>query len=571
MVGRFALCVALAALLAGCQPQSENRAGTDPATTNTPAPSGAAATLPPGLQFVDVAPLAGVVWTQQNGEAAGHLSMLESFGSGCAISDFDRDGQPDLFFAGGGRFDEGPSIHPVPMALFRQFSTWVFQPCADPARLSPIRHYHHGVWLADSNEDGFDDLLLTGWGGLQLFLNQGDGTFLDVTGLCGLDDDLWSLAAAWADLNGDQVLDLFIGHYVDWSFSNHPVCLDARTKRATICDPTVFQGLPCRAYLANGDGTFREAGDELGLQKLGKTLGVVTVDLNDDRRPEIYVANDTLPNFLYESQPDGTYREVAIEAGVALGETGVSDGSMGVEVCDLNTDGLFDFWVANYESQTFAYYRNVGQSFFMHSSRAFGVTAVGSDAVGFGTVVFDADLDGDQDIFCANGHIWPPDGPADRRQFPYLFENSNSRRLENVASQAGQYMSVRHLGRGAAQGDIDSDGRVDLVVTHTNEPVSLLRNDSASGQGISVELIGTQSPRDGTGAMIEVESDGVKQRSVVSGGGSYLSTSERRRVFGLGTAESAQRITVHWPAGGTTTVEDVRAPTRLKIFEKKNW
>lgn len=517
--------------------------------------------------FTDVAKQAGVEWVQQNGESASHYSMLESFGSGCAIDDFDRDGLLDLYFAGGGKFGEDNAILPVPIALYRQVADWSFRMVTEDAGLTPSRHYQHGVWSADMNEDGFGDILLTGWGGLQLFQNQGDGTFRDVTETSLLNDNLWSLAAAWVDLNGDQILDLFVGHYVDWSFANHPRCKDPRTSRRTICDPPTFHGLPCRVYVANGDGTFRDGGKELGISGIGKTLGIVTVDLNNDSRPEIYVANDTLPNQLYESQPDGTYRESAIENGVALGETGASDGSMGVDVADLNNDGLFDLWVANYENQTFALYRNLGHNFFMHSSRAMGVTAVGAEAVGFGTVAFDADLDGYTDIFCANGHIWPPDAPGDRRQLPYLFENDGGRRFKNVAPSSGIYLQERHLGRGAATADLNRDGSPDLVVTHTNEPVAILRNDSAGKNWISIQLIGTASPRSGIGAVAEVISGGIRQKSVVKGGGSYLSTSDRTLVFGLGAAEIAETVIINWPSGGETRLKAVPAGTRLVAKE----
>jgi hypothetical protein len=521
----------------------------------------------PGIRFVDVAEASGVVWTARNGEEAGNFAMLESFGTGCAIDDYDRDGQLDLWFAGGGDFGPGHEILPRPVGLFRQVSPWRFVPVASAAGLEPIQHYNHGVWTADIDEDGFPDLLLTGWGGLQLFRNQGDGTFVDDTTNSGLNDKMWSLAAGWADLNRDQVLDLFVGHYVDWSFENHPACIDARSHQRDVCAPDRFQGLPCRVYLANGDGTFRDASVEMGVHELGKTLGVVIADLNGDFQPEIYVANDTLPNHLYVSQPTGVYQEAGISNGVAFGETGSSDGSMGVELADLDRDGSLDLWVANYENQVFAFYRNQGADNFVHSSRAYGVTAVGSEAVGFGTVALDADGDGYQDVFCANGHVHAPTLPDERRQKPYFFWNDHGKRLRNVADQVGDYFVHRHLGRGAARADLDADGRPDLAVVHTNEPVALLQNRTAAANWLTVELIGRTSPRSAIGARVAVVAGGVRQVGLIVGGGSYLSTSERTIHFGLGEASAVESLEVRWPSGTVTKLTSVAGGQRLRLVE----
>jgi hypothetical protein len=559
-VAALALVAACAAWVSGCAPAP---APTVPAKTS-PA---TAADKDPGIRFVDVAESSGVNWVARNGEEAGHFAMLESFGTGCAIDDYDRDGQLDLMFAGGGSFGSRQEILPVPMGLFRQLAPWKFAPAARAAGLESIRHYHHGVWTADIDEDGFSDLLLTGWGGLQLFRNQGDGTFIDDTANSGLNDELWSLAAGWADLNRDQVLDLFVGHYVDWSFKNHPTCIDVRLNQRNVCSPDQFQGLPCSVYLGNGDGTFREAGVELGVHGVGKTLGAVIADLNGDLQPDIYVANDTLPNQLYLSQPSGVYREAGIATGVAFGETGASDGSMGVELADLDRDGNPDLWVANYENQTFALYRNLGNDNFVHSSRVFGVTAVGAEAVGFGTVALDADGDGYQDVFCANGHVHAPTLPTERRQKPYFFWNDHGKRLRNVADRAGEYFRQRHLGRGAARGDLDLDGAPDLVVAHTNAPAAVLRNATPVANWLAVELIGRTSPRSAIGARVTIVAGGVQQIGLIAGGGSYLSTSDRTILFGLGAAASVESVEVLWPAGSVTKVGSVRGGQRLRVIE----
>ncbi len=522
------------------------------------------------IKFVDVAESSGVLWVGRNGEESGHFSILETFGAGTAIDDYDRDDKLDLFFAGGGEFGQNENILPVPMALYRQISDWKFVSVTGDARLYPIRHYHHGTWTVDFDEDGYTDLLLTGWNGLQLFHNQGDGTFADITDNSGLIDPLWSVAAGWGDFNRDQILDVYVGHYVDWSFQNNPTCIDLKTELRNPCDPNRFHGLPCTVYLGNGDGTFRDASSELGVHEVGKALGVVIVDLNQDGQSDIYVANDAVPNQLYLSQPSGHYKEVGIECGVALGESGSSDASMGVDVADLDGDGKLDLWVANYEDQTFALYRNLGNDAFTHASRSMGITAVGSFAVGFGTVVFDVNGDGYSDIFCANGHVWAPHATPDRRQLPYLFLNDRGKKFRNIAPQVAGYLGQRHLGRGAAVGDLDGNGTPDLVVTHTNEPASILRNDTPISNWLSVRLIGRTSTRSAIGARVTIRAGGHEQIGLVKGGASYISTSDRAIYFGLGNASSVVSITVAWPSGQTTVLKEVASNQRLTLIETKD-
>ena len=523
--------------------------------------------LATGIRLVDVAALSGVTWVGKNGEEAKKYAFLQTVGTGCGIDDYDGDDKLDLFFAGGGRFGSGREILPAPIGLYRQIAPWNYLSVASLAGLEPIRHYNHGTFSADMDNDGFTDLLITGWGGLQLFQNRGDGTFADVTEHSGLSDSLWSTAAGWADLNRDSVLDLYIGHYVDWSFDNDPICIDPKLKERNLCAPTDFQGLKCTAYLGNGDGTFRDASIELGIQEVGKVLGMVIADVNGDLQPDLYIANDALPNHLYVSQPSGRYREAAIEYGVALGETGASDGSMGVEIGDLDRDGKIDIWVANYEQQSFAFYRNLGNELFTHASRPFGITAVGTLAVGFGTVILDADGDGFSDIFCTNGHVWAPNSVLDRRQQPYFFWNDHGKKFRNIAPEATGYLREKHVGRGAATGDLDSNGTPDIVVAHTNEPVAVLRNETNIPNWLEVKLVGRVSPRSAIGARVTLTTTEGTQIGLVKGGGSYLSTSNRTLLFGLGSADVVKSLVVSWPSGKTTELTGVKTRQRLTLIE----
>lgn len=553
----------------GCQPNQKATpppaAPSDSFLSKSTLSSSVTPTL--AIQFSDVAPSAGINWIPQNGEAAGYYTLLESLGSGCAIADYDQDGLLDLFIAGGGTFGRNREILPVPIALYRQTGIWQFTSVEISAQLTPIRHYHHGAVTADFDDDGFPDLLITGYGGLQFFRNQGDGTFVDVTTAAQLDDTMWSSAAAWGDLNLDGVLDLFVGHYANWSFENHPTCVHGATRQRNICAPSSFQGLPCLVYVGNGDGTFRRASEELGIDQAGKTLGVVMADLDDDGQLDVYVANDTTPNHLYERQSSGVFKEVGLISGVALGDTGEPDGSMGVDVGDLTGDGQLDLWVANFENQSFALYRKIGEQQYRHSSRVFGITAVGTLAVGFGTTITDFDGDGFEDIFCANGHINAPDFPVDRRQVPFLFWNQQGTRFVNVAPTGGEYLRQKHVGRGLACADIDRNGTPDLVITHLNEPTAVLRNETPIASWLSIRLIGRTSPRSAIGARVVVKTGERRQLKAVRGGGSYLSTSDLTLHFGLGDSPAVDEIEVHWPSGAIQRLRQVNSCQALQILE----
>ncbi len=520
------------------------------------------------IRFTDVTTETGIDWTVRNGQEAGHLAILETLGAGCAIFDYDQDGRLDLCLLGGGQYDATPAATPLPLALYRQLAPWKFTAVQQPAGMAAARHYNHGALTADYDNDGFPDLLVTGYGGMQLFRNLGDGTFADVTATCGLESDhLWSTAAAWGDLNADGMLDLFVGHYVDWSFANNPQCKSVVNSSRRVCGPTDFQGLPSRAFLSQADGSFRDASAELGLDLEGKTLGVVLADFNDDRLPEIYVANDAVPNQMFQRQADGVYRDIALVSGVALGETGESDGSMGVDVGDLDGDGRLDLWVANFEDQSFAMYRNLGQNQFLHVSRAMGIAAVGRLAVGFGTVIFDADGDSWPDIFCANGHV-QIERPRDQlAQSPFLFVNSDGKRFRNVAAEVGGYLGETHLGRGVACGDLDGNGSLDLVITHTNGRTAVLRNDTPIQNWLAVRLTGRDSCRDAVGAQVTVRNGTRQQVQAVKGGGSYLSTSDRTLWFGLGQSSAVDSVDVRWPGGSHTRHEHVRITETLLIEE----
>lgn len=515
--------------------------------------------------FHSVASTLGVDFVPTNGEEAEHYSILETLGVGVAWLDVQNDGKADIFIPGGGSFGDGPSVRGRSGELYI-FDGQSFAGAAEKACLADDSLYSHAAVVADYDHDGFSDLLITGYGGIQLFRNCGDGTFLNATAVARLAPasksasplkeslltDAWSTGAAWGDLNQDGHLDLYVTNYLDWSFQNHPTCFMAAR---SVCSPIRFAGLADALMLSDGAGGF-EAADLPGPAD-GKGLASLISDLDLDGDLDIYVANDTTPNFLFENLGGGELREVGIESGTAFGESAESDGSMGIDVADYNGDGLMDLWVANFEGQSFALYENQGGLVFRHVSSMRGITSVGGEYVGFGTAFLDLDFDGDEDIVTANGHVTPVSGNAPFRQKPLLFENLGGQRFVNIASQAGEYFSQPHMGRGLAFGDLDGDADLDLVIAHTNEPVEILRNDTPNlGSWLRIGLIGRSSPRTPIGAIVRVQDAvGMTRVKVWNSGTSYLSTSEPFLTFGLGSKPDLPlQLDVRWPSG----IEQIR-------------
>lgn len=583
MIGRarpafplLALCAAV--LLSGCP---ENNANTNPAgvggagavpetgdATGDPDPDGGPDSL---MRFKDVTGGAGVEFTYRNGEEAGHFSILESLGGGAALFDADGDDDLDVFLPGGGAFGPGEEVLGLDCALFQNLGDWRFRDATGGARAARSTHYSHGAAAADYDNDGFTDVLVTGYGGLLLLRNQGDGTFVPFADGAGLNDTLWSSSAAWGDVNGDGNLDLYVAHYVNWSFENHPACSGPQGQ-PEVCPPREFDPLPDHLYISNGDGTFRESSGPAGLApsgpNAGKGLGVFIADVDNDGDADVYVGNDTVSNFLYRNRGDATFEDVSLISGTSLSDRGLPDGSMGVDLGDYNLDGLPDIWVVNYEHESFALYRNEGDCNFRPVSQSMGVTSVGGAYVGWGTVFADFDLDGDEDIFTSNGHVIRHPTQSPLFQTPLLFQNESGRRLVNVAGAAGEYLRTPHMGRGAAAGDIDNDGDVDLVVMHTNEPVSLLENTRlSSGRHVQLKLIGRHGNRDAIGARVRLETaDGAQVRQI-KGGASYASTSDRRVVFGLGDQTAVEGITIHWPGGADQDLNETATDTSWILVE----
>jgi hypothetical protein len=505
---------------------------------------------------------AGLAFTCRNGEEANNYSILESLGGGVGLLDYDRDGDLDILLAGGGGFKDH-TIHGYPCKLFRNEGNWKFTDASQEAGVEVGEFYNHGVAVADFNDDGWPDVLITGYGRLALLRND-QGKFTQITAEAGLTDPNplhWSTSAAWADFSGDGRLDLFVPHYVDWSFENNPKCKGYRLgQEVDVCPPEKFNGLLPALYINEGGGKFRPTTDN-GF-KPGKALGTVAFDFDGDSRLDIYVANDGVANQLYRNLGDEKFAEVAESAGVAFDAEGRASGSMGVDIGDVDGSGLLALFVANYENEMHCLYRNFGKGQFQCVSRAAGITAIGQSYVGFGTGFCDFDRDGALDLFISNGHVVRHPARGDPAQKPVLFHNTRELGKVGPAKFAiatelgGDYFRENHLGRGVALGDLDNDGRVDLVISHTNSPVTLLRNQVENeNQWLGVELLG-QHPRDPIGARVTLTQGNTKQTAVVKGGGSYLSTSDRRIVFGLGSHREPVQINVRWPDGSEESWEE---------------
>jgi len=499
------------------------------------------------VQFRDVTRQAGIDFTYRSGREAGHLSILESAGGGVALFDYDNDGMLDMYFTGGGRFHADERIAGVPGALMRGIARLKYADVTVQAGVAADRYYTHGCFVADYDNDGFDDILMTGYGGVQLFRNQGDGTLIDVTEPAGLLDSSWSTGAGWGDVDADGSLDLYLAHYVDWSFANNPVCY--RSGSRDVCGPGVFQHLPDRIFLSNGDGSFRDVTSEANLRPGGAGFGVVLVDIDDDGDVDIYVANDTTPNFLYQNDGHGRFQEIGNISGTALDEFGRPNGSMGVDVGDYDGNGQLDIGVANYEGDYFALYRQTrGQ--FVHVSSAAGLAALGTTYVGWGTVFADFDCDGDEDLMVSNGHaVYFPGASTTVRQKPLLLINEGGR-FRRLELDEPSYFSQPHMGRGLACGDLDGDGNLDAVFANCDEPAAVLINEPLEpGTSVMLRLVGTASNRDAIGAKLFLHTTAGSMLRHIKGGGSYLSQNSLTVHFGVPHSAQVKSVDIRWPSG----------------------
>ena len=512
------------------------------------------------VQFVNAAQSAGLDFRHWSG-ASPEKYVIETMGSGAAFLDYDNDGWLDIYLVNGGEVPGHPAPMPIRHALYRNRGDGTFQDVTSAAGVAGNGHYGMGVAAADYDGDGNTDLFITAFGRNLLYHNRGDGTFADETERAGLAGGAWSSSAAFLDYDRDGDLDLFVARYVDFDFPRNRVCGDTARAIRAYCHPDVYDGLTSLLYRNNGDRTFTDVSQPSGIAAhVGKGLGVVAADFDLDGWIDIYVANDSVRNFLFRNRRDGTFEDVGTAVGVAFDENGRPQAGMGTAAADYDGDGRLDLLVTNLDLEYNNLYRNAGD-FFVDVAYAAGIGAPSLPYVGWGAGFLDFDNDADLDILVVNGHVIDNVEllrPQSRYPQPkLLFENVGGR-FREVSGQHGAALRVPMVSRGAAFGDYDNDGDVDVLVLDHGGMPELLRNDGGNrGRWISLGLEGTRSPRDAIGTQIEVTVAGQKLTRHLTGGGSYLSSSDHRIHVGLGGADRAQRVEIRWPNGGVETLEDV--------------
>jgi hypothetical protein len=524
--------------------------------------------------FRDVTADSGIDFTYRNGEEADEFTILESLGGGVAMIDYDGDGLLDLFFTGGGYFD-GHEIKCHPCRLYKNLGDWKFRDVTGEVGLDKIDFYTHGCAVADYDRDGWPDLLVTGYGRVALFHNEpyhGGRRFVEVTEKVGLRDTSMCSSAGWADLTGSGFPDVYICHYVDWSFANNPTCKgNGRNVERDVCPPQRFKPLTHALFHNNGDGTFRDVTAEQHLRNDGCGLGVLLADFNDDGRPDIYVANDATNKHLYFNR-GGRLEEKGLIAGVAVDEHGLYNGSMGVDVADYDGTGRASLFVTNYQGEVHALYKNLGNERFTYQSQAVGLAALGRRYVGFGTAFVDVDNDGWEDLFIVNGHVLRHPLGSTVKQQPLLLRNvevGGRRVFQDYSRRGGSFFTIPAVARGVAVGDLNNRGWPDVVISNTNSPVVVLKNEASvdnPARWLGVKLVGRDN-RDVTGSTVVLEGNSRTLTRFTKGGGSYLSSSDRRILFGLGTTGQFRRLTVKWAWGKEEHWENLEPNSYWEIRE----
>jgi hypothetical protein len=572
VVLRVVTCAGLLlAIQSGCETGSadlSNSASVDPpvATTGGPertksAPRGPTrpketrqsklATFP---RFHEAAAELGINFIYSNG-ASGRALMVEATGAGAGWVDFDGDGLLDLYLCqGGDPAAEVPEGQPGDQ-LFRQIEPGRFVPVSPDATIDE-RSYGQGVAIADFDDDGFDDVYVTNVGPNSLLRNQGDGTFEEIGVAAGVANSLWSSSAAWGDLDGDGDLDLYVCNYVDYD-PHHPLPCGSVDGRPGTCHPKHVDAVQDECYFNQGDGTFTGEAEKSGMYAPdGKGLGVVIADFNNDALPDIYVANDTTPNFLFINQGEGRFVESANVLGCAVSGEGLSQASMGVAMGDYDHNGWLDLYCTHFTKEGNTLYKNLGQVGFRDVTGLVGLYTPTLSKLGFGTYMADFNLDGHEDLFVTNGHIddWREKGD-DYAMQPMMFSHEGPRFVD-CSQAAGDFFSHKVIGRGVACGDFDNDGDWDLAVVHQNSPMAILRNDSDRGHWLKVRCVAKNNRR-GLGTRVVLRQGERTLTQELAGGVSYCSAHESSLIFGLGQDSSTVDLDVRWPDGSRQTVSAV--------------
>jgi hypothetical protein len=503
-----------------------------------------------GFRLTNVTAAAGIDF-QHNSGAFEAKYLPETLGSGCAFLDYDGDGWLDILLVNGMDWPGHKKRHST-LRLYRNNRNGTFSDVTQRAGLA-VEMYGMGVAVADYDNDGFPDILITAVGQNRLFKNTGKGTFVDVTEKAGLGGrSSFSTSAMWFDFDRDGHLDLFVCNYVKWS-AEHDIYCSVDGKRKSYCTPEAYHGSTCWLFRNRGDGTFEDVTAKSGIfDTTSKSLGVALVDYDRDGWPDVLVANDTQPNKLYRNLRNGTFEDVAVRAGVAFSEDGKARAGMGVDVADYENSGTPGIVITNFDNEMMALYQLHGQAYADVSLKA-GIGQASRNSLGFGCAFCDVNLDGWLDLVAANGHIDETVRVLRNvgyAQAPHLFLNDGHGSFRDVAAEAGADFAAPKVARGIAYGDFDRDGDVDLLMTTNRGPALLYRNDVTNGnRSVRLKMVGTKSNRDGIGAVVRLFTPEGTQSRMVKSGSSYLSQSELTLTFGIGRREKADRVVIEWPSG----------------------
>ena len=589
------LCVGflLLGILAGCSPRVPSGGAGEGGTVQSVSKLQIAGNLPPSVagarpsevrtpspfRFEEVAQHVGIDFLHHaplTPERHAHLV----YGSGIGWLDFDRDGWPDLYCCQGAAYrgtapQREPSSPADPSDCLFLNRQGRFVNVTEAARLVEAG-YSMGIAAADYDNDGFPDLCVTGYGENVLYHNQGDGTFTKQTLPHGESPGRMSASCAWADVDGDGNLDLYVANYAQLGPQNYPLCehVEGGKKMYVVALPRLLQPLPDSLYRNCGDRRFADVSVSSGIASVPPQcgLGVVAADLDGDGDVDFYVSNDMGPNFLWENQGRGTFVDRGLEAGAAMNRNGACEAGMSLEAADFDGEGRLDLFVTNFFHETNTFYRNEGNLLFSDVTQEVGLGAPSKLRLGFGTCSQDFDRDGFLDLLVANGHVHDRLNEIGRdepfAQLPLLFHNERGLRFSEVSADSGAYFTQPRVGRGAAAADFDRDGDVDVAVNHLNGPAALLRNDaSPAGAWLQVELVGSSSNRDGVGAILQFDLGGQRLVRTRQAGSGYCSCGEERLTIGLGDATRIPRLLIRWPSGAEQVLEDLPVNRFLRLKE----
>ena len=520
------------------------------------------------VQFVDRAAANGIAASNASGDAQQYI--VEGMMGGAAFFDADGDGDVDLYVTNGSRFAGfPPGQHPANYLYRNEGGS--FEDVATHVGVGDTS-WSMGCAVADYDNDGNLDLYVTNFGRNRLYRNRADGTFEDATSAAGVGDRRWGTGCTFGDYDRDGDVDLYVANYVDFTI-DYQSTIPCQWKNIPVyCGPRGLPAAADILYRNEGDGTFADASKSAGINELYYGMAAGFADLDDDGWPDLFVANDSTPNQLYHNQTDGTFTEVALLAGVAYSGEGVKQGCMGLALSDYENDGLIDILATNFADEHNVLYRNSGGLFFTDVSYLSRVAGTGSRQVAWGTAFFDYDNDGDRDLFVANGHTYPeadlPQANSSYREENLLFENRGGGRFDDVSTKAGPGLAIREVSRGTCLADYDQDGDMDLFVLNLNSPPTLLRNEGGNKNNfLQIRPEGTRSNRAGIGARIAISAAGRRQFAQVLSGGSYLSHHDLKVHFGLGSSTLVETLTVQWPSGAVQTLRDVPANQVLVVRE----